>query len=39
MANNKINIDLDLEELLGLKEPNKNTLEYDLNFIIGNGVE
>lgn len=39
MKNNKISIDLDIEELLGLKEPNKKTLEYDLNFIIDNGME
>lgn len=38
MKNNKISIDLDIEDLLGLKE-NKNTLEYDLNFIIENGME
>ena len=39
MKNNKISIDLDIEDLLGLKEPNKNSLEYDLNFIIDNGIE
>lgn len=39
MKNNKISIDLDIEDLLGLKEPNKNSLEYDLNFIIENGIE
>ena len=39
MANKKISIDLDIEDLLGLKEPDKNTLEYDLNFVINNGIE
>lgn len=39
MKNNKINIELDIEDLLGLKEPNKDSLEYDLNFIIENGIE
>ena len=39
MKNNKISIDLDIEDLLGLKEPSKNSLEYDLNFIIENGIE
>ena len=39
MKNQKINIELDLEDLLGLKEPSKNSLEYDLNFIIENGME
>lgn len=38
MKNNKISIDLDIEDLLGLKE-NKNTLEYDLNFILENGID
>ena len=38
MKNKKINIELDLEDLLSLKEPNKNSLEYDLNFIIENGI-
>ena len=38
MKNNKVRIDLDLEDLLGLKE-NTNTLEYDLNFIIDNGID
>ena len=37
MKNNKVSIDLDLEDLLGLKD-NKNTLECDLNFIIDNGI-
>jgi len=37
VKNNKINIELDIEDLLGLKEPSKNSLEYDLNFIIENG--
>lgn len=39
MKNNKISIDLDIEDLLDLKEPSKNSLEYDLNFIIENGIE
>lgn len=39
MANKKVSIDLDIEDLLGLTEPKKNTLEYDLNFIIENGIE
>lgn len=39
MKNNKVSIDLDIEDLLGLSEPKKNTLEYDLNFIINNGME
>ena len=39
MKNNKVSIDLDVEDLLGLTEPKKGTLEYDLNFIINNGME
>lgn len=39
MKNNKVSIDLDIEDLLGLTEPKKNTLEYDLNFIINNGLD
>ena len=39
MKNNKVSIDLDIDDLLGLTEPKKNTLEYDLNFIIENGIE
>ena len=39
MKNKKINIELDIEDLLGLKEPSKDSLEYDLNFIIENGIE
>lgn len=39
MKDKKISIDLDIEDLLGLKEPNKNTLEYDLNFIFENGID
>ena len=39
MKNNKINIELDIEDLLGLTEPKKDTLEYDLNFILNNGIE
>lgn len=38
MKNNKVSIDLDLEDLLELKE-STNTLEYDLNFIIDNGID
>ena len=39
MKNKKINIELDIEDLLGLKEPSKDSLEYDLNFIINNGMD
>lgn len=39
MSNKKISIDLDVEELLGLSEAKKGTLEYDLNFIINNGYD
>lgn len=39
MANKKVSIDLDIEDLLGLLEQKKNTLEYDLNFILNNGME
>ena len=39
MANKKVSIDLDIEDLLGLTEPNKNSLEYDLNFVIENGID
>ena len=39
MKNNKVSIDLDIEDILGLTEPKKGTLEYDLNFIIENGME
>ena len=39
MTKNKVSIDVDLEDLLGLKEPSKDSLEYDLNFIIENGME
>ena len=39
MKDKKINIDLDIEDLLGLKEPSKNSLEYDLNVIINNGID
>lgn len=39
MKNNKVNIELDIEDLLGLTEPKKDTLEYDLNFIIDNGYD
>ena len=36
MSNKKISIDLDIEDLLDLKDAKKGTLEYDLNFIINN---
>lgn len=39
MKNKKINIELDLEDLLGLKEPSKDSLEYDLLFIMENGID
>lgn len=39
MKDKRISIDLDIEDLLGLTEPNKNSLEYDLNFIIENGID
>lgn len=39
VKNKKIDIELDIEDLLGLKEPSKDSLEYDLNFIIDNGME
>lgn len=39
MKNNKIDIELDIEDLLGLTEPKKSTLEYDLNFVIDNGID
>lgn len=39
MKDKKISVDLDIEDLLGLKEQSKNSLEYDLNFIIDNGIE
>lgn len=39
MTNKKVNIELDVEDLLGLTEPKKGTLEYDLNFIINNGID
>ena len=38
MKNNKINITLEAEDLLGLQPYKKDTLEYDLNFIIDNGM-
>lgn len=38
VKNKKINIELDIEDLLGLKEPSKDSLEYDLNFIVNNGM-
>ena len=39
MRDKKISIDLDIEDLLGLTEPKKNSLEYDLNFILENGID
>lgn len=39
MSNKKISIDLDIEDLLDLKDAKKGTLEYDLNFIINNGYD
>lgn len=36
--NSKVSIDLELEDLLGLKD-NKNTLEYDLRFILDKGLD
>lgn len=39
MKNNKVSIDVDLEDLLGLKEPSKDSLEYDLLFVMNNGIE
>lgn len=39
MKNKKVNIELDLEDLLGLKEPNKDSLEYDLLFVMENGID
>ncbi len=38
MANNKVSIDLDIEELLGLTEPKEHTLEYDIKYIAENGL-
>ena len=39
MYNNIVSIDLDIDDWLGVTEPKKNTVEYDLNFIIENGIE
>ena len=39
MKDKKISIDLDIEDLLGLTEPKKNSLEYDLNCILENGID
>lgn len=39
MKTNKIDIELDMEDLLGLLPYKKGTLEYDLNFIIENGID
>ena len=38
-SNNKITIDLDMEKLLGLTEPKPNTLEYDINYVMENGID
>ena len=38
MKNNKVSIDLDIEDLLGLKD-SKHTLEYDLNFVMEHGID
>ena len=39
MKNKKVNIELDLEDLLGFKEPSKDSLEYDLIFVMENGID
>ena len=39
MKNNKVSIEINIKNLLGLKKKKKGTLEYDLNFIINNGME
>ena len=39
MKNKKINVELDLEDLLGLKEPSKDSLEYDILFVMENGID
>ena len=39
MKNKKANIELDLEDLLELKEPSKDSLEYDLLFVMENGID
>lgn len=39
MKNNKVSIDLDIEDLLGIRETSKNSLEYDLEFIVNNGYD
>jgi len=39
MKNKKVNIELDLEDLLGLKEPSKDSLEYDLLFVMENCID
>lgn len=36
---NKIDIELDIADLLGLSEPKKDSLEYDLTFILENGID
>ena len=39
MKKQKVNIELDLEDLLGLKKPSKDSLEYDLLFVMENGID
>lgn len=39
MKNKKVNIELDLENLLGLKQPSKDSLEYELLFVMENGID
>jgi len=39
MKKQKVNIEIDLEDLLGLKEPSKDSLEYDLLFVMENGID
>lgn len=39
MNNNKIQVEIDITDILGLNEPKKNTLEYDLNYVMENGVD
>ena len=39
MKNKKINVELDLEDLLGLKESSKDSLEYDLLFNMDKDID
>ena len=39
MNNNKIQVEIDITDISGLNEPKKNTLEYDLNYVMENGVD